>query len=138
AVAGGLALARAQGWRWQGLAWDNGLVLKQLSWGNDDCTRLLVENMRLYGLWPLRAEVARAEVGNCAMGGNADGGIVVPPVPLIDVVVQMLQVYDYPAARIAIDHRGSRWWVESGMAGSNVQASYTTGNQRWQLTGQVA
>src|SRR5699024_3089754 len=87
AVASGLTLARAQGWRWQGLAWQDGLTLKQLTWRDGDCTRLLAQNMRLQEIWPLRLSVAQIKIRDCNVEADSGGGFAIPPAPPFDVVV---------------------------------------------------
>lgn len=137
-VLGGLTYLRVQGWHWQGLGWRQGPVLAQLVWRQDDCTRLRVRDVHVAGLWPLQLTAQRVAVPACPVAAASTGGFALPPAPPFSVRIQALQWRDYPPVQVAIHHQGPRWWGQAQRAGSQLQASYTTSDQRWQLSGTVA
>lgn len=138
-LAAGLLMAQQRGWQWQGLGWDDGLVLQRLNWRDDGCVQLTARDIQVRELWPLQLTVARVTVPSCDESGHSSGGrgFSVPFAPPFDVVVQAFRFRDHPALRLAVHHRGARWWLQAKLKGSTLRARFNAQNNRWQVDGRV-
>lgn len=136
-IAVGLALARTQGWQWQGVSWRNGPVLEQLTWRDGDCSRLTAADIRLAVAWPLQLSVGQLQLQPCASAA-ASGSFALPWAPPLVVTIQALQWRNYPAVGVAAQHHGSLWQAQLSRAENHLRISYDASKQRWQAAGHVA